>query len=227
MFYNLHSQQLNLLGETMFELRKLPYNKDSFGDFLSASTFDYHHGKHHQTYINNLNNLIKGTQFENAELYDIIKQSNGGLFNNAAQVYNHDFYWDCITPSQSQISQELQSALQADFGGVDGFKEKFIQVATTLFGSGWCWLVFNPSTSKLEIIQTSNAQTPVSEDKIPVLVVDVWEHAYYIDHKNARPAYLEKFFSHINWEFASQAYEWAKKEGVGSVRFYINGIHKK
>ncbi len=214
-------------GETMFELRKLPYTKDAFGDFLSPLTFDFHYGKHHQTYINNLNNLIKDSEFANAELYDIIKKSSGGVFNNAAQVYNHDFYWDCIAPKATDMSGELKAKIEQDFGSIDGFKEKFIQAATTLFGSGWCWLVFDPKTSKLEIVQTSNAATPIADDKVPLLVVDVWEHAYYIDHKNARPAYLEKFFEHINWAFASSAFEWAQKEGTSSIRFYINGIHKK
>ncbi|RDU72920.1 superoxide dismutase [Helicobacter aurati] len=211
----------------MFELRKLPYSKDSMGDFLSASTFDYHYGKHHSTYVNNLNNLIQGNEFQDSDLYDIIKKSSGGLFNNAAQVYNHDFYWDCISPSSTKLSDELQDAINAEFGSLNGFKEKFIQAATTLFGAGWCWLVYNTASAKLEIIQTSNAATPITEDKIPLLVVDVWEHAYYIDHKNARPAYLEKFFTHIHWAFVSKAYEWAKKEGVSSIRFYINEIHKK
>lgn len=213
----------------MFELRALPYQKDAFGDFLSPITFDFHYGKHHQTYVNNLNNLTKGGEFENAELYDIIKKASGGVFNNAAQVYNHDFYWDCITPNGdvSAMSAELKSALDSEFGGIDGFKEKFLSSATTLFGSGWCWLVLNAQNKKLEIVQTSNAATPITEDKIPLLVVDVWEHAYYIDHKNARPAYLEKYFAHINWGFVSKAYEWAQKEGVSSVRFYINELHKK
>ncbi|RDU67473.1 superoxide dismutase [Helicobacter didelphidarum] len=211
----------------MFELRKLPYEKDSMKDFLTIETFEYHYGKHHNTYVANLNNLIKGGEFENAELYDIIKKSSGGLFNNAAQVYNHDFYWDCITPSSSALSQELQDAITAEFGSLEGFKEKFLQAATTLFGAGWCWLVYNPANHKLEIVQTSNAATPVTEDKIPLLVVDVWEHAYYIDHRNARPVYLEKFFAHIHWAFVSKAYEWAKKEGTKSIRFYMNEIHKK
>ncbi len=211
----------------MFELRKLPYEKDAFGDFLSPVTFDFHYGKHHQTYINNLNNLIKDSEFANAELYDIIKKSSGGIFNNAAQVYNHDFYWDCIAPKATDLSAELQDAINMEFGSIEGFKEKFLQAAATLFGSGWCWLVYNPSNQKLEIIQTSNAATPVSDNKVPVLVVDVWEHAYYIDHKNARPVYLDKFFNHINWAFVSSAYEWAKKNGVESVRFYTNEIYKK
>ncbi|STQ86374.1 superoxide dismutase [Helicobacter muridarum] len=211
----------------MFELRKLPYNKDSMGDFLSSSTFDYHYGKHHSTYITNLNNLIKDNEFQNLDLYEIIKKSSGGLFNNAAQVYNHDFYWDCISPNKTELSDELKNAIDSEFGSLAGFKEKFLQAATTLFGAGWCWLVYNTSNSKMEIVQTSNAATPITEDKIPLLVVDVWEHAYYIDHKNARPVYLEKFFSHIHWAFVSKAYEWAKKEGVNSIRFYVNDIHKR
>ena len=123
----------------MFELRALPYQKDAFGDFLSPITFDFHYGKHHQTYVNNLNNLIKGGDYENAELYDIIKKSSGGVFNNAAQVYNHDFYWDCITPKGDvgAISEELKGALNSEFGSLDGFREKFLTAATTLFGSGW------------------------------------------------------------------------------------------
>lgn len=213
----------------MFELRKLSYEKDKFNDFLSPSAFYFHHGKHHQAYINNLNNLIKNTGFENAELYDIIKTANGGIFNNAAQIYNHDFYWDCITPNSqvSEISAELQNAFELDFGGLDSFKEKFLNAASTLFGSGWCWLVLNAQSKKLEIIQTSNAKTPITEDKIPLLVVDVWEHAYYIDHKNARALYLEKFFAHINWAFVSKAFSLAQKEGANSVRFYINELHGK
>lgn len=206
----------------MFELRQLPYEKDSMGDFLSPVTFEYHYGKHHQTYVNNLNNLIKDSEFANSDLFDIITKSSGGLFNNAAQVYNHDFYWDCIAPQTNSMSNSLKAALEKEFGSTESFKEKFLSSATTLFGSGWCWLVLDPTSNKLEIIQTSNAATPITQNKIPLLVVDVWEHAYYVDHKNARPAYLEKFYSHINWEFVSQAYEWALKEGMGSVKYYIN-----
>ncbi|STP13181.1 superoxide dismutase (Fe) [Helicobacter mustelae] len=212
----------------MFELRKLPYPKDSFGDFLSPTTFDFHHGKHHQTYINNLNNLIKDSQFANSCLFEIITKSSGGIFNNAAQVYNHDFYWDCITPEKTSISQELKTAIEKEFGCTNTFKEKFLTSATTLFGSGWCWLVYDVANRKLEIIQTSNAATPVTQNKVPLLVVDVWEHAYYVDHKNARPVYLEKFYEHINWEFVSKAYEWALKEGLGSVQHFISVlIHSK
>ncbi len=206
----------------MFELRKLPYEKNSMGDFLSPDTFDYHYGKHHQAYVNNLNNLIKGGEFEKSDLFEIITKSSGGLFNNAAQVYNHDFYWDCIAPKAGVRSAEFEEAIKKEFGCIDGFKEKFLASSASLFGSGWNWLVYDIAGKKLEIVQTSNAATPITQNKVPVLVVDVWEHAYYIDHRNARAAYLEKFFNHINWDFVSQSYEWAKKEGMNSVRFYIN-----
>lgn len=216
----------------MFELRKLPYDTNAFGDFLSDETFSFHYGKHHQTYVNNLNNLIKGTEFEGKDLVYIIKNSNGGIFNNAAQVYNHDFYFDCIKPkmgcgcgSCDSISADLKQAIEKDFGSLDNFKEEFIKGATALFGSGWFWLVYNTKNQKLELLATSNAANPVTEDKIPLLVVDVWEHAYYIDHKNARPAYLENFYSYINWDFVSKAYEWALKEGINSVSFYANELH--
>ena len=207
----------------MFKLRALPFTE--IVGFISKETCEYHHGKHHQTYINNLNNLIKGTEFENKGLLDIITKAQGGIFNNAAQVYNHDFYWDCISPTQSAQSAALEEALKESFGGIEKFKEVFLNAATTLFGSGWCWVVYNPSSKKLEIKQTSNAQTPVSEGLIPVLVVDVWEHAYYIDHRNARPAYLEKFFSHINWEFVSKSLEAAQKDGIKSVAAYMDSLH--
>ncbi|TEY04608.1 superoxide dismutase [Fe] [Campylobacter sp. US33a] len=209
----------------MFELRQLPYDTNAFGDFLSAETFNYHHGKHHQTYVNNLNNLIKDTQFVGKELVDIIKTSNGGIFNNAAQVYNHDFYFDCITPNTCEVKGDLKAALEKEFGSLDNFKSEFIKGATGVFGSGWFWLVYNTKNQKLEFVGTSNAATPITEDKIPLLVVDVWEHAYYVDHRNARPAYLEKFYTHINWDFVAKAYEWALKEGMGSVSFYANELH--
>lgn len=209
----------------MFELRKLPYGTNEFGGFISQETFEYHYGKHHQTYVNNLNNLIKGTEFEKMELGDIILKSSGGLFNNAAQVYNHDFYWDCISPKATELSAELSAAINAEFGSLEAFKEKFLSSSTTLFGAGWNWLVFNTQNKKLEIVQTSNAGTPATESKVPLLVVDVWEHAYYVDHRNARPAYLEAFWGKINWAFVSKAYEWALKEGMNSFKFYNNELH--
>ncbi len=169
--------------------------------------------------------MIKGTEFESKGLFEILTKSQGGVFNNAAQVYNHDFYWDCVSPNVSNKSSELDEAIKASFGDMEKFKEAFLNSATTLFGSGWCWLVYNPATSKLEIKQTSNAQTPVTDGLIPVLVVDVWEHAYYIDHRNARPAYLEKFFSHINWEFVSKVFAGAKAQGIDSVKNYTKSLH--
>lgn len=207
----------------MFQLRKLPFTEIT--GFISKETCEYHHGKHHQTYINNLNNLIKGTEFESKGLFEILTKSQGGVFNNAAQVYNHDFYWDCVSPNTSSKSAKLEEAIQTSFGGLEKFKETFLNAATTLFGSGWCWVVWNPNANKLEIKQTSNAQTPVTEGLIPVLVVDVWEHAYYIDHRNARPAYLEKFFSHIHWEFVSTSLANAKAQGIDSVKNYTKSLH--
>ncbi|EEO26288.1 superoxide dismutase [Helicobacter winghamensis] len=205
----------------MFKLRTLPFTE--IVGFISKETCEFHYGKHHQTYVNNLNNLIKGTEFENKSLFEIVTKAQGGVFNNAAQVYNHDFYWDCVSPNASARSAELDEAINATFGSLEKFKETFLNSAVTLFGSGWCWLVYN--NGKLEIKQTSNAQTPVTESMIPLLVVDVWEHAYYIDHRNARPAYLEKFFNYINWEFVSKSLERAKKEGINSVNFYMNSLH--
>lgn len=204
----------------MFNLRKLPFDPAS-NAIVSSDTCSYHYGKHHQTYVTNLNNLVKGTEFEKSGLYEILMNSSGGIFNNAAQVYNHDFYWDCIA-KKSDMSAEFKARLEKD---IPNFKEEFLKAATTLFGSGWAWLVYNPKSDKLEIVQTSNAATPPTTGLVPLLVVDVWEHAYYVDHKNARPAYLEKFYENINWDFVSVAYEWALKEGLGSVKFYINDIH--
>lgn len=211
----------------MFNLQNLPYDKNAFnGEFISDKTIEYHHLKHHQTYVNNLNNLIKDSPFEKKSLYDIVMNSQGGIYNNAAQIYNHDFYFDCISPKSTKISSELESAINKDFGSIEKFRESFIQSATTLFGSGWCWVMLNHD-KKLEILQTSNANTPLESNKIPILVVDVWEHAYYIDYKNLRAKYLEEFYKHINWEFVSQAYEWALKEGMNSVKFYMDDIHKE
>lgn len=208
----------------MFRLRQLPFSQEEISEFLSPKTFEYHYGKHHQTYINNLNNLIKGSQFENANLFEIVLKSEGGMFNNSAQVFNHDFFWDCITPKPQEMSAEFKNAIEVNFGSVEKFKEDFISKATTLFGAGWCWLVLNDN--KLEIVQTGNAQVPMTEGKIPLLVVDVWEHAYYIDYKNARPNYLEKFWNFINWGFASKMYAAARAKGMESIQEYTQTIHQ-
>ncbi|NLY03407.1 MAG: superoxide dismutase [Fe] [Campylobacter sp.] len=204
----------------MFKLRKLPFDAKS-NAVVSEETCNYHHGKHHQTYVNNLNNLYAQSEFKDSCLYELLKKAKGGLYNNAAQVYNHDFYWDCIA-KKSEASSELKDAINNTFGD---FKAEFISAATSNFGSGWTWLVYDINSKKLEIVSTSNAHTPVTDDKIPLLVVDVWEHAYYIDVRNARAAYLEKFYENINWEFVSKAYEWALKEGLNSIKFYIKELH--
>nr|WP_314521439.1 superoxide dismutase [uncultured Campylobacter sp.] len=204
----------------MFKLRELPFDAAHNG-VVSKQTCDYHHGKHHANYVANLNKLTESGEFAGKGLYEIVTAASGGLFNNAAQVYNHDFYWDCIA-KPSEPSAELKSALAENFAD---FKSEFLAAATAHFGSGWVWLAYDPKSGKLCIKATQNAATPVTEGLVPLLVVDVWEHAYYIDEHNARPKYLEKFYAGINWEFVSSAYEWAKKEGLGSVKFYIDELH--
>ncbi len=184
----------------MFTLPELPFPKDSLKGIISEETFDYHHGKHHAAYVNNLNNLIKGTEFEELSLEEIIKKSQGGMFNNSAQVWNHTFFWDCLSPNGGgNPTGKVFDELTKTFGSVDEFKAKFSQSATTLFGAGWAWLVKNPDGS-LEIVQTSNAGTPLTSNKKPVLTLDVWEHAYYIDYRNLRPKFIEKFWDIVNWD---------------------------
>lgn len=185
------------------KLPPLPFAKDALEPVISAETIDYHYGKHHQAYVNNLNKLIVGTEFEDMALEDIIKKSSGGIFNNAAQVFNHTFYWHCLAPDAGGTPQgELAGAIDQAFGSFEAFKEKFSATAATTFGSGWAWLV-KDSDGKLEIISTSNAGTPLTEDKKPLLTCDVWEHAYYIDYRNARPSYIDKFWELVNWDFVS------------------------
>ncbi|MDX1594313.1 MAG: superoxide dismutase [Gammaproteobacteria bacterium] len=185
------------------KLPPLPYDMDALAPHISRETLEYHHGKHHQTYVTKLNDAIPGTDYENMSLEEIIRSAPaGGVFNNAAQVWNHTFYWNCLSPDGGgEPRGALGKAIDATFGGFDGFKEEFTQKATTLFGSGWAWLVKN-SDGSLEIVQTSNAGNPLSDNQTPVLTCDVWEHAYYIDYRNARPKYLEAFWSLVNWDFA-------------------------
>ena len=184
----------------MFTLPELPWKKDALSPIISEETIDYHYGKHHQTYINNLNNLIKDTEYANLSLEEIIKTAKGGIFNNAAQVWNHSFYWESLTPNASEKPDGiLLTAIEAQFGSFEEFKTQFSQAAATLFGSGWTWLVINQD-KKLEIIQTSNADTPIAKGLKPLLTCDVWEHAYYIDYRNKRPDYITNFFKIVNWE---------------------------
>lgn len=186
------------------ELPALPYAMDALAPIISAETLDYHHGKHHLAYVNNLNNLIPGTEFENLSLEDIIKKSSGGIFNNAAQVWNHSFYWHCLTPQRGQEpTSELLVAINKAFGSLSKFKEEFSKTAISTFGSGWAWLVKNPDGS-LAIQSTSNAGTPMTESKQALLTCDVWEHAYYVDYRNARPKYVEAFWDIVNWDFVAK-----------------------
>ena len=186
------------------KLPELPYAMNALEPHISRETLEYHYGKHHRTYITNLNNLIKGTEFENTPLEGIIVKASGGLFNNAAQVWNHTFYWHCLSPSGGgEPSGALGVAIKKTFGSVDEFKKQFSQTAITLFGSGWGWLVKNPDGS-LALTGTSNAGTPITEGETAILTCDVWEHAYYIDYRNARPQYVESFWNLVNWEFAAK-----------------------
>lgn len=188
------------------ELPALPYEKNALAPVISEETIDYHYGKHHQTYVTNLNNLVPGTEFEAMSLEDIILKSSGGIFNNAAQVWNHSFYWQCLSPNAGgEPSGALADAITKTFGSFADFKTKFSQSAATNFGSGWTWLVKNQDGS-IEIVNTSNAATPLTQGKKPLLTVDVWEHAYYVDYRNARPKYLEAIWGLINWNFVAGNY---------------------
>ncbi len=189
-----------------FELPPLPYANNALEPHISAETIEYHYGKHHQTYVNNLNNLVPGTEFEGKTLEDIISKSNGGIFNNAAQVWNHTFYWNCMTPNgKDAVDGALGEAINSKFGSFADFKEQFSKSAATNFGSGWTWLVKNADGS-IEIVNTSNAGCPLTVGQTPLLTCDVWEHAYYIDYRNARPKYLESFWALVNWDFVAANY---------------------
>ena len=186
-----------------FTLPPLPYALDALAPTISKETLEFHHGKHHQAYVTNLNNLIAGTEFENASLEDIIKKSSGGVFNNAAQVWNHTFYWNSMSPNGGdEPTGALLEGIKSKWGSVEGFKDAFNKSAAGNFGSGWTWLV-KKSDGSLDIVNTSNAATPLTTSDVPLFTCDVWEHAYYIDYRNARPKYLESFWNLVNWEFAA------------------------
>jgi len=187
-----------------FELPALPYAKDALEPHISAETLEYHHGKHHATYVTKLNGLIGGTEFENKSLEEIVKSSSGGVFNNAAQIWNHTFYWHCLSPNGGgEPGGELGEAINKAFGSFADFQSKFNDMAVNNFGSGWTWLV-KKADGSLDIVNTSNAGTPLTEGLTPILTVDVWEHAYYIDYRNARPTYLNAFWALVNWQFAAK-----------------------
>ena len=185
-------------------LPQLPYAMDALAPHISRETLEYHYGKHHQAYVTNLNNLIKGTEFENLSLEEIIMKSSGGIFNNAAQIWNHTFYWNCLSPNGGgEPEGALADAIHAKFGSFEEFKKQFSQTSITTFGSGWGWLVKN-SDGSVELMSTSNAGTPMTSGKTALLTCDVWEHAYYIDYRNRRPDYVGAFWNLVNWDFVSR-----------------------
>lgn len=186
-----------------YELPALPYAKDALVPHISEETLEFHYGKHHQTYVTNLNNLVPGTEFDGLSLEEIVVKSSGGIFNNAAQIWNHTFYWNSLSPNGGgEPTGDLANAINRTFGSFDEFKAAFTKCAVTTFGSGWAWLVKNKDGS-LALVSTSNAGCPLTDGQTPLLTCDVWEHAYYIDYRNARPAYLEAFWALVNWDFAS------------------------
>ncbi|WP_440221739.1 superoxide dismutase [Fe] [Dokdonella sp. MW10] len=183
------------------ELPPLPWARDALAPHISAETIDYHYGKHHQTYVTNLNNQIKGTEFEELSLEEIIRKSSGGMFNNAAQIWNHTFYWNCLAPNGGgEPTGRLADLINKAFGDFATFKDEFTKTSVGTFGSGWGWLVQRPDGS-LALASTSNAGTPLTGSDRALLTCDVWEHAYYIDYRNARPKYVEAFWNLVNWEF--------------------------
>jgi Fe-Mn family superoxide dismutase len=189
-----------------FELPALPYAKSALEPYISEKTLDFHYGKHHQTYVNKLNDLVSGTKFENADLETIVKEAEGGIFNNGAQVWNHTFYFMQFSPDGcNEPKDNLKAAIEAEWKTVEGFKEAFSQAAATLFGSGWAWLV-KDDAGKLSVVQTSNAANPMRDGLTPILTCDVWEHAYYLDKQNARPKYVEDFWKVLDWKVVSERF---------------------
>ena len=185
------------------ELPPLPYERTALAPHISAETLDFHYGKHHQTYVTNLNNMIAGTEFEAMPLEEIIRKSQGGMFNNAAQVWNHTFYWNCMKPNGGgEPTGKVADAINKAFGDFAKFKDEFSKLSIGTFGSGWGWLVQRPDGS-LGLVSTSNANTPLTGEDTALLTCDVWEHAYYIDYRNARPKYLEAFWNLVNWDFVA------------------------
>ena len=186
-----------------FELPPLPYAQDALAPHISAETLEYHHGKHHQAYVTNLNKMVEGTDLADASLEDVIMKSDGGVFNNSAQVWNHTFYWNCMAPGGGGAPDgAVAEAINSAFGSYDEFRARFTEAATTQFGSGWAWLV--DTGSGLEVMKTPNADLPMKHSVKALLTIDVWEHAYYIDYRNARPKYIDTFLDHlVNWDFVA------------------------
>jgi Fe-Mn family superoxide dismutase len=194
-----------------FQLPPLPYELDALEPLISRRTLEFHHSKHHEAYVNNLNNLIAGTKFENSDIETIIKVAEGPVFNNASQVWNHTFYFEGLIPSNGHVLKgPFSRVISGNFGSVQFFRESFIKAANSLFGSGWVWLLWNPKGT-IEIIQESNAGNPLRKGLVPLLTCDVWEHGYYLDYQNRRPDYLTAFWSLINWDIIEKRYNDARR----------------
>lgn len=187
-----------------FELPELPYARNALEPHISAETLDFHYGKHHQTYVDKLNGLVPGSEFDGKSLEEIVKSSAGGVFNNAAQIWNHSFYWECLSPNGGgEATGPIADAIDTAFGTFSEFKQAFTDSAINNFGSSWTWLI-KKSDGSVAIVNTSNAATPLTEEGVtPLLTVDLWEHAYYIDYRNARPKYMEAFWNLVNWNFVN------------------------
>ncbi len=184
-------------------LPELPYSMDALEPHISKETLEYHYGKHHKAYVDTLNSLIPGTEFENASLEEIIKKSSGKMFNQAAQTWNHTFYWNCLSPQGGgEPTGPIADAIQRGFGSFEDFKKTFNEKTIAIFGSGWCWLV--KEGDKIDIWQGKDAGNPITENKIPLLTCDIWEHAYYIDYRNARPKYMDAFWHVVNWDYVNR-----------------------
>ncbi|KYG66979.1 superoxide dismutase [Bdellovibrio bacteriovorus] len=193
-----------------YELPPLPYEMNALEPHMSKETLEYHYGKHHKTYVDNLNKLVPGTEWEGKSLEEITKKATGPIFNNGAQIWNHTFFWNCLSPKGGgQPTGALAEAINANFGSFDAFKEKFSDTSVKQFASGWGWLV-KTKEGKLEILSTSNAGNPMTDGKTPLMTCDVWEHAYYIDYRNKRPDFLGAFWKLVNWEFVSKNFSNAK-----------------
>jgi Fe-Mn family superoxide dismutase len=192
------------MARMTFRLPELPYSKDALAPHISAETMEYHYGKHHQAYVNNLNRLTEGKPEANASLEELIRTADGALFNNAAQVWNHTFFWHCLSPSGGgQPPSDVADAISQVCGSLEEFQERFTNAAISLFGSGWTWLA-KDREGKITIENLANAGNPLRHDQTPLLTLDVWEHAYYIDYRNARPEYVKAFWKIVNWDFVSQ-----------------------
>ncbi|MCB9026305.1 MAG: superoxide dismutase [Bdellovibrionaceae bacterium] len=187
-----------------FTLPELPYSNDALAPIISPETIEFHYGKHHKSYVDKLNSLTEGSDLASKSLEELIKTQKGAVFNNAAQIWNHTFYWNCLKPKGGgEPTGKLAEAINKKFGSFNNFKTQFSEAATTQFGSGWAWLTKDVQ-GNLEITKTGNADNPMTSGKTPLLTCDVWEHAYYIDYRNARPKYVEAFWSIVNWDFVSK-----------------------